>query len=663
MFKKILIANRGEIACRVMKTAKKMGIATVAVYSDADKDALHVEMADEAVNIGPAPSAESYLVMENILKAVKDTGAEAVHPGYGFLSENSVFAELLKKEGIAFIGPNVEAIQVMGDKIASKKFADKAKVNTVPGNLGVIKDTEEALKVAGEVGYPVMMKASAGGGGKGMRIAWSADDVAEGFQSAINEAVSSFGDDRIFIEKFIVEPRHIEIQVMADGTDAIYVGERECSIQRRNQKVIEEAPSPFLDEATRKKMGEQAVALAKAVNYQSAGTVEFIVDKDRNFYFLEMNTRLQVEHPVTELVTGLDLVALQIQVAQGQKLGLTQSDIALEGHAIEARLYAEDTSADFLPATGSIELWQADSSGNARIDHGIKTGGAVSPFYDPMLAKIITLGRTRDEAIQKLTSALKNSPIFGVTTNQKFLVDALANDVFARGEATTSFIEEQFSASNLQTPSLSCEEAIIASTLQFESSKQAAQSKAINVGPEHLNWVSAFPVTYTYRYHSEVEDVIVAITPIDARSYEVVIGDNEAASVDVLCIEDNHATLKLDGQNHTVHFHVPTDKEYQIYIYVDGLSRCLENKNAMLTQVEEKGGAGSIIAPMHGTLLELFVEAGQKVKSGDRLAILEAMKMQHEIVSDIDGSVDAVHFTAGTQIEADSLIIEIGTDC
>ncbi|MBL4863336.1 MAG: ATP-grasp domain-containing protein, partial [Rhodobiaceae bacterium] len=338
MFKKILIANRGEIACRVIKTARKMGIATVAVYSDADIDALHVEMADEAVHIGGAASSESYLVIDNILKAIKETGAEAVHPGYGFLSENAAFAQALEKEGIAFIGPNVKAIQVMGDKIESKKFASAANVSTVPGHLGIIQDAEEALKIAGEVGYPVMIKASAGGGGKGMRIAWSADEVAEGFQSAVNEAKSSFGDDRVFIEKFITDPRHIEIQVLADGTDAIYLGERECSIQRRNQKVIEEAPSPFLDEATRKKMGEQAVSLAKAVDYCSAGTVEFIVDKDHNFYFLEMNTRLQVEHPVTELITGIDLVEQMIRVAAGEKLSISQKDVKLNGWAIETRI-------------------------------------------------------------------------------------------------------------------------------------------------------------------------------------------------------------------------------------------------------------------------------------------------------------------------------------
>ncbi|MEX0840541.1 MAG: biotin carboxylase N-terminal domain-containing protein, partial [Parvibaculum sp.] len=355
MFKKILIANRGEIACRVMKTAKKMGIATVAVYSAADKDALHVEMADEAVAIGLAPASESYLVIDKIIAACKETGAEAVHPGYGFLSENAKFAQALADNGIAFIGPNIKAVEVMGDKIESKKFANAAKVNTVPGYLGVIKDAKEAVKIANEIGYPVMIKASAGGGGKGMRIAWSEKEVAEGFASSMSEAKSSFGDDRVFIEKFVTQPRHIEIQVLGDKHgNVIYAMERECSIQRRNQKVIEEAPSPFLDEKTRKAMGEQAVALARAVDYESAGTVEFIVDKDRNFYFLEMNTRLQVEHPVTELITGIDLVEQMIRVAAGEKLAIKQSDVRIKGWAIESRIYAEDPYRNFLPSTGRL---------------------------------------------------------------------------------------------------------------------------------------------------------------------------------------------------------------------------------------------------------------------------------------------------------------------
>ncbi|MGE0230440.1 MAG: acetyl/propionyl/methylcrotonyl-CoA carboxylase subunit alpha, partial [Flavobacteriaceae bacterium] len=405
MFSKILIANRGEIACRVIKTARRMGIKTVAVYSDADRDALHVRMADEAVHIGPAAAAESYLVIDKIVDACKKTGAEAVHPGYGFLSERAAFCERLAKEGIAFIGPNAKAIEAMGDKIESKKFANAAKVSTVPGHIGVIDTPEEAVKIADDIGYPVMIKASAGGGGKGMRIAWNSGEVAEGYARAKSEAASSFGDDRVFIEKFIENPRHIEIQVLADKHgNAVYLHERECSIQRRNQKVIEEAPSPLLDEATRRKMGEQAVALAKAVGYDSAGTVEFVAGQDKSFYFLEMNTRLQVEHPVTELITGIDLVEQMIRIADGEKLPFGQKDIRLDGWSVESRVYAEDPYRGFLPSTGRLTRFQAPAESTqdgvtVRVDTGVEDGGEISIYYDPMIAKLVTHAPTRLEAI------------------------------------------------------------------------------------------------------------------------------------------------------------------------------------------------------------------------------------------------------------------------
>ncbi len=412
MFSKILIANRGEIACRVIKTAKKMGIKTVAVYSDADREALHVSMADEAVHIGGSPASESYLVGEKIIAACKETGAEAVHPGYGFLSENAKFCEALEKAGIVFIGPPPNAIEAMGDKITSKKLAKEANVSTVPGYMGLIEDTDEAVKISNEVGYPVMIKASAGGGGKGMRIAWNDDEAREGFERSKSEAASSFGDDRIFIEKFVTDPRHIEIQVLADKHgNCIYLGERECSIQRRNQKVIEEAPSPFLDEETRKKMGEQSVALAKAVNYASAGTVEFIVDGDKNFYFLEMNTRLQVEHPVTELITGIDLVEQMLRVAAGEKLAIAQDEVTLNGWAIESRLYAEDPYRNFLPSIGRLTTYRPPSEIETedlvvRNDTGVFDGGEISTFYDPMIAKLCTWAPDRDAAILAMSDAL-----------------------------------------------------------------------------------------------------------------------------------------------------------------------------------------------------------------------------------------------------------------
>ena len=451
MFNKILIANRGEIACRVIKTARKMGIKTVAVYSDADRDAMHVEMADEKVHIGPAPAAQSYLVPEKIIEACKQTGAQAVHPGYGFLSERASFCEALEAEGIIFIGPKPKAINAMGDKIESKKFANAANVSTVPGYIGVISDAKHARQIADEIGYPVMIKASAGGGGKGMRIAWTADEVEDGFDRATSEAVNSFGDGRVFIEKFVVEPRHIEIQVLGDAHgNAIYLGERECSIQRRNQKVAEEAPSPFLDEKTRKAMGEQAVALAKAVDYQSAGTVEFIVDKDRNFYFLEMNTRLQVEHPVTELITGVDLVEQMIRVAAGEKLAIRQEDVKLNGWAIESRLYAEDPYRGFLPSTGRLTRYRPPHEGDAgegvtiRNDTGVYEGAEISIYYDPMIAKLCTHAPTRIEAIDAMSQALDSFVVDGIGHNIPFLTALMRHPRWRNGNFSTAFIAEEY---------------------------------------------------------------------------------------------------------------------------------------------------------------------------------------------------------------------------
>ena len=465
MFKKILIANRGEIACRVIKTARQMGITTVAIYSDADANALHVQMADEAVHIGPSPANQSYIVIDKVMEAVKKSGAEAVHPGYGFLSENSKFAQALAAAGVAFVGPPVGAIEKMGDKITSKKIAQEAGVSTVPGYMGLIEDADEAVKISNEVGYPVMLKASAGGGGKGMRIAWNDAEAREGFQSSKNEAASSFGDDRIFIEKFVTQPRHIEIQVLCDAHgNGIYLGERECSIQRRNQKVVEEAPSPFLDEATRKAMGEQSVALAQAVGYTSAGTVEFIVDGDKNFYFLEMNTRLQVEHPVTELITGVDLVEQMIRVANGEKLTITQDDVKLTGWAIENRLYAEDPYRGFLPSIGRLtryrppmeiaagplltnDKWQGDAPAGdtaVRNDTGVYEGGEISMYYDPMIAKLCTWAPTRDEAIERMRVALDSFEVEGIGHNLPFLSAVMDHPKFISGEMTTAFIAEEY---------------------------------------------------------------------------------------------------------------------------------------------------------------------------------------------------------------------------
>ena len=446
LFDKILIANRGEIACRVIRTCKRLGIKTVAVYSEADADALHVREADEKVLIGPPPSTQSYLLIDKIVEACKKTGAQAVHPGYGFLSEKQEFQKALAKAGIVFIGPDAFAIHAMGDKIESKKLAQKAGVSTVPGWLHALKDAEEAVKIAKQVGYPVMIKASAGGGGKGMRIAYNDAEAREGFVSATSEAKSSFADDRVFIEKYVEEPRHIEIQLIADGKgNCLYLWERECSIQRRHQKVIEEAPSPFLDAKTRKAMGEQAVALAKAVKYKSAGTVEFIVDKNRKFYFLEMNTRLQVEHPVTELITGLDLVELMIRVAAGEKLPLEQKDVKLNGWAVEARLYAEDPFRNFLPSTGRLIKYREPAPGpDVRVDTGVYEGGEISMFYDPMIAKLCSYGKTRIDAIERMRRALDEFYVRGVSHNVPFLAALMAHPRFRAGKLTTNFIAEEF---------------------------------------------------------------------------------------------------------------------------------------------------------------------------------------------------------------------------
>ncbi|MEL0123882.1 MAG: acetyl/propionyl/methylcrotonyl-CoA carboxylase subunit alpha, partial [Paracoccaceae bacterium] len=450
MFSKILIANRGEIACRVIKTARKMGIKTVAIYSDADRNALHVAMADEAVHIGPPPANQSYIVIDKVMQAIRQSGAEAVHPGYGFLSENSKFAEALDAEGVAFVGPPVGAIEKMGDKITSKKIAQEAGVSTVPGYMGLIEDAEEAVRISQEIGYPVMIKASAGGGGKGMRIAWNDTETREGFQSSKNEAANSFGDDRIFIEKFVTQPRHIEIQVLADSHgNCIYLGERECSIQRRNQKVVEEAPSPFLDPGTRKAMGEQACALAKAVGYTSAGTVEFIVDGEKNFYFLEMNTRLQVEHPVTELITGVDLVEQMIRVAHGEKLSIRQSDVKLNGWAIESRLYAEDPYRNFLPSIGRLSTYRPPTESSTetsvvRNDTGVFEGGEISMYYDPMIAKLCTWAPDRLGAIEHMRLALDRFEVEGIGHNLPFLSAVMDHPKFVKGDITTAFIAEEY---------------------------------------------------------------------------------------------------------------------------------------------------------------------------------------------------------------------------
>ena len=666
MFKKILIANRGEIACRVIKTAKRMGILTVAVYSDADKDALHVEMADEAVHIGPAPANQSYLVIEKIIAACQATGAEAVHPGYGFLSERAAFAEALKAAGIVFIGPNVHAIEAMGDKIESKKFANAANVSTVPGYLGVIESPEHAVKISDEIGYPVMIKASAGGGGKGMRIAYSSDEVAEGFARAKSEAASSFGDDRVFVEKFIVNPRHIEIQVLGDKHgNVVYLGERECSIQRRNQKVIEEAPSPLLDEATRRKMGEQAVALAKAVQYDSAGTVEFVAGQDRSFFFLEMNTRLQVEHPVTELITGVDLVEEMIRSAYGEKLRLTQADIKLNGWAVESRVYAEDPTRNFLPSTGRLTTYRPPAEGSeagvtVRNDTGVYEGGEISIFYDPMIAKLVTHAPTRAEAIAAQAHALDAFAIDGIRHNIPFLSALMAHPRWQSGELSTGFIAEEFPEGfHLIEPE--------GETLEILAAIGADIDHRLNERKRAISGQlrAAIPVKFE-------RDRVVAL---GEKRLRLVIDDHDHSLI--LRFVETGTSLKvqsnwrpgqpvwqgtLNGKSVAAQIrpmlngvrvsHGGTSTAIRVFTLREA------ELEALMPPRIEADTSKSLICPMPGLVKALAVVVGQEIKAGEILCIVEAMKMENVLRAERDGTIAKINAKEGDSLAVDAVIME-----
>ncbi len=659
MFKKILIANRGEIACRVIKTCRRLGIATVAVCSDADRDALHVQMADEAVGIGPAPSAESYLRMERIIEACRQTGAEAVHPGYGFLSENRAFQEALSAAGIAFIGPGAHAIQAMGDKIESKKLAAEAGVSTVPGFMGVIKDAEEAVSIARDIGYPVMIKASAGGGGKGMRLARDDDEAAAGFTSAANEARSSFGDDRVFIEKFIEHPRHIEIQVLADGHgNVIHLGERECSIQRRHQKVIEEAPSPFLDEATRKAMGEQACALARAVDYRSAGTVEFIVDAKRNFYFLEMNTRLQVEHPVTEMVTGLDLVEWMIRVAAGERLTLRQEDVRLKGWAVECRVYAEDPFRNFLPSIGRLERYIPPAEGRyVRVDTGVYEGGEISMYYDPMIAKLITCGASRDHAIDHMRRALDEYYIRGVSHNIPFLAALMANKRFVEGRLTTNFIPEEypdgFHAADLPPDDPEVLVAVAAAVNQRLVERDAGISGQLpghemKVPEEWVVLLDGRPHPVTVRAAEGGYAVVVDGDAVTVRAdwrlgqplFKGTVNDH------AVCVQ-----VDRDGVGYRL-FHAGS-RAYALVLTPRGAELA-----ALMPHKEPPDLSKYLLSPMPGLLVSLAVDEGQEIKAGEVLAVVEAMKMENVLKAERDGTVAKLHAKPGDSLSVDQAIIE-----
>ncbi|MFG5381830.1 acetyl-CoA carboxylase biotin carboxylase subunit [Yoonia sp. R2-816] len=663
MFKKILIANRGEIACRVIKTARKMGIQTVAIYSDADRNALHVKMADEAVHIGPPPANQSYIVIDKVMDAIRQTGAEAVHPGYGFLSENPKFAEALAEAGVAFIGPPKGAIEAMGDKITSKKLAQEANVSTVPGYMGLIEDADEAVKISNEIGYPVMIKASAGGGGKGMRIAWNDDEAREGFQSSKNEAASSFGDDRIFIEKFVTQPRHIEIQVLADGHgNAVYLHERECSIQRRNQKVIEEAPSPFLDEATRKAMGEQSVALAQAVAYTSAGTVEFIVDGDRNFYFLEMNTRLQVEHPVTELITGVDLVEQMIRVAAGEKLPFEQKDLKINGWAMESRLYAEDPYRGFLPSIGRLTRYrppveEATPTRAVRNDTGVFEGGEISMYYDPMIAKLCTWAPDRATAIEEMRLALDGFELEGIGHNLPFLAAVYDHPKFTSGNMTTAFIEEEYPEGfdGVTLP----DEACIRVAAAAAAMHRVAEIRRARISGRMDNHERHVGEDWVVSLQGQSHDVVItadragADVQINGRTLRVESDWTPGDPLARLTVDGDPLVLKVGkisggfrvryrGADLKVHVRTPRQAELA----------------ALMPEKLPPDTSKFLLCPMPGLIVKVNVAAGDEIQEGQALCTVEAMKMENILRAERKGVVKKVNADAGDSLAVDDVIME-----
>jgi propionyl-CoA carboxylase alpha chain len=658
MFGKILIANRGEIACRIIRTARKIGIATVAVYSEADRDSLHVEMADEAVCVGPPPSTESYLAVARIVEACRSTGSDAVHPGYGFLSENAAFPEALAAAGVTFIGPPVAAVKSMGDKITSKRIAEEAGVNSVPGHLEALSDADEAVGIARDIGYPVMLKASAGGGGKGMRVANDDDECRDGFERARSEASSSFGDDRVFVEKFITEPRHIEIQILADTHgNAIYLGERECSIQRRHQKVIEEAPSPFVDAEMRAEMGAQAVSLARAVDYHSAGTVEFIVSADHSFYFLEMNTRLQVEHPVTEAVTGLDLVELMIRIAAGESLEITQSDVNMNGWAMESRIYAEDPSRGFLPSCGRLVRYQPPSGDDVRLDSGVREGAEIPIYYDPMIAKMITHADDRPAAIARMQLALDEFYMRGIAHNMNFLAAIFKNPRFADGQLSTSFIDEEFTGGydpermdEQEWRTLACVAASVHQRLGRRARGISGRMSADAVEPPR-DWVVSH------------DDKRSKVTITGAGDYDQVLVDGACAKVstkwvpgerlfrgtidgNIVCAQIERAGIgyRLSMGGIVVEVLVLSPRAAALY--------------ALMPAKEAAESSKFLLAPMPGLLVSVAVQSGDEVDPGQELAVVEAMKMENVLRADTQRKVASVLVSPGESVSVDQPIIE-----
>ena len=660
-FNSILIANRGEIACRVIRTAKKLGYRTVAVYSDADAGAPHVKLADDAVRIGSGPVGESYLVPELILQAAASSGAESIHPGYGFLSENAAFAEAVESAGLVFIGPTREAIDVMGNKAESKRRMIEAGVPCVPGYEGHDQSDKTLIAEGLKIDLPLMVKAAAGGGGRGMRLVHDQADLANAIKLARAEAEGAFGSGELILEKAIIEPRHVEIQVFADTFgNTVHLGERDCSVQRRHQKVIEEAPCPIMTPELREKMGQSAIDAAKSVSYRGAGTVEFLLDDSGFFYFLEMNTRLQVEHPVTELITGLDLVALQISVAQGEPLDFSQADLDLEGHAIEVRLYTEDPSQDFLPASGPVDLWAPASGVGVRIDDGISTGQAISPFYDPMVAKVIGYGPTREAARLRLIGALKETVLFGTPSNKDFLIQCLEKQSFIDGAATTAFIGEEFSAADLDVAPVSFSDSAVAATLELCLENKAYFQRSLLVSCELKNWTIASAMVSRKQYQFVDITHDLSISPINSSADTYHVADTAAeqsAVIQVISMQDNKAVVLFDGVKLVAQF--MQRQRGQMYCSIQGRGAFFKDLIILDGVVDDAEGGGRVIAPMHGLLLEVMVSAGDDVVKGQTLAVLEAMKMHYEILAEVDGTVEEVSAVAGSQVAVDDVLIEI----
>ena len=655
---KILVANRGEIACRVMRTAKLLGIRTVAVYSEADVAAPHVAQADEAVLIGPGPVGQSYLVAEKILDAAQKTGADAIHPGYGFLSENADFAAAVEKAGLTFIGPTANAIELMGNKAAAKRLMIEANVPCVPGYEGEDQSDEVLVAQGKKIGFPIMVKAAAGGGGRGMRLVESEDALAAAIATARSEAENAFGSGELILEKAIVKPRHVEIQVFADTHgNTIHLGERDCSVQRRHQKVIEEAPCPVMTPELRTRMGQAAVDSAASINYRGAGTVEFLLDSSGEFYFLEMNTRLQVEHPVTEEVTGLDLVALQIKVAQGDVLGLAQEDVTLSGHSIEVRLYAEDPAKGFLPSTGTIacfDQWQQDG---VRYDTGIVGGQEISPFYDPMIAKLITTGPTREAARKLMVEALARTALFGPRTNRDFLMACLENETFAAGDFSTAFIGEQFSDADLANKDADNHVLALLAVRHFMIDRDRANAKTLGVPQGLVNFGTNESLRSAYKLAVGEAETTLAVKTKSLAAYQIDIGD-DTIEVRLRADEGTVAVLEIGDRQYVTQAHL---SDATLFATIDGASFTASNVLMRNAAGDEAGDGRRVKAPMHGRVIDLFVAKGDAVSAGDRLAIIEAMKMQHEILATVDGTVADVRVAAEAQIAADDLMIEIDT--